>query len=243
MELVDMKQKRPGVRVMLAERRTAQERVLGYAIILARQFPQDWQEPHSRPSLEVEARHTAAVAVSACQLRQTPLGECGVQRRWSDSMAKGGRHRVIGSFLKAMGRAMAKARRDADLTQEQVVKRLYPQVRSVQTIFTWENGWNKATPELFERLCGLHDVSREKVLKEAYHLLASDEHEGSPVFLRGDEEQLLRLYGRCASRCHRGLAVAVLKLGLEDGGGIRAKRGQESNPPTTCRSILFAGSP
>jgi len=77
----------------------------------------------------------------------------------------------------------------------------------------------------------LYGVSPEKVLKEAYHLLASDEHEGSPVFLRGDEEQLLRLYRRCASRCHRGLAVAVLKLGLEAGGGIRAKKGPGVESP------------
>jgi len=56
------------------------------------------------------------------------------------------------------------------------------------------------------------NVSPEKVLKEAYRLLASDE-----AFLRMDEEELLRLYRRCAFRRHRRLAVALLKLGLEDG--------------------------
>ena len=127
-------------------------------------------------------------------------------------MAKGGSDRVIGGFLKAVGRAMAKARRDAGLTQEEVAARLYPRLRCVQTISTWENGRNKATPELFERLCRLYDVSPEKVLREAYRLLASDE-----VFLRRDEEELLRVYRRCVFRRHRSLAVAVLKLGLEDG--------------------------
>ena len=136
-------------------------------------------------------------------------------------MAKGSRDQVTSGFLKALGRALAKARQDAGLTQEKVAESLYPEVRSAQTISTWENGWNKISEELFERLCSLCDISPESVLKEAYHLLASDESEARPVFLRGTEEELVRLYRRCTSRVHRDIAVVVLKMGLEDGKGTR----------------------
>ena len=140
-------------------------------------------------------------------------------------MAKGGRDRVTSGFLKALGSALTRARQDAGLTQEEVVGRLYPEVRSVQTISAWENGWNKVSQELFERLCSLYSISAESLLKEAYHLLVSDEGEARPVFLQGAEEELVRLYRRCASRAHRDIAVVVLKMGLEDGKGTRPAAG------------------
>ena len=139
------------------------------------------------------------------------------QKDWMDSMVRGGCDQLIGGLLKAVGRALAFARQDAGLTQEEAVERLYPKLRSVQTISTWENGWHKATPELFERLCVLYGVTPESVLKEAYHSLWKSSGEGRAVFLQGDEQELLRLYRRCTCQRHRDIAAAVLNLGLEDG--------------------------
>jgi transcriptional regulator with XRE-family HTH domain len=138
-------------------------------------------------------------------------------------MARGGRDQVISGFLKGLGRALVRARRDAGLTQEEAAERLYPHVRSVQTISTWENGWNKPAPENFHRLCAVYRVAPEELMRDVYRSLAQ-EGDRTPADIEGLEPLVARELARLPRELQRDLVFRWLPLATELGARIAKSR-------------------